>query len=160
MKKISLFLIVFVMTVFSSSVFAKEKVVKKYVAVNSAVLREKPSALSNKVCTLDYATEVHVKETKKGWLFVVSKKNENLKGWIPSSSLSDKKLVAKGNKTSVDANEIALAGKGFNAAIEKEYAATEHIDYSGVNYIERINVSETEVINFISSGKLNEGDDE
>lgn len=156
MRKLSLFMIALVMAVFSSSAAAKEKQVKKYVAINSAVLREKPSSLSSGVCTVNYATEVYVKETKKKWSYVVAKKNESLKGWIPSASLSDKKLVAKGKGASVDADEIALAGKGFNASIEKEYAATEHVDYSGVNYIEKITVSEADVLNFITAGKLKE----
>jgi len=126
-----------------------------YVTLDTAELREKPSAVSKKVGTMHYGDMVLVLEEKKNWSFVCSYEGEDsVQGWLPSSALTKKKILTAGNKNSADADEIALAGKGFNSTIESVYADEFEIDYSDVDYVESQYVSDELVIQFIEEGKL------
>lgn len=80
------------------------------------------------------------------------------KGWIPSSALSKKKVLAS-SSTTADAKEIALAGKGFSSSIESTYAKEFNVDYSDVDYVESQSVSDKELQSFIVEGQLNSGED-
>lgn len=137
-----------------SFVYAKPSKKPLYVAMDSAPLREKASAVSAKVGELNYGDEVRVLQEKKNWSLVCLYDDDSVKGWIPVSALSKKKIVASGSKTSADADEIALAGKGFNSTIEAVYAEEYEIDYSEVDFVESQSVSEKEIEKFAKEGKL------
>ena len=77
------------------------------------------------------------------------------KSAIEKKSVSLSNLVGVGNQ-SASAEEVALAGKGFNPQVEKEYKEQNlGLNYSSVNKIEEYEVSEMEIRKFIENGKLN-----
>ncbi len=143
----------------SVSAFSFERgEVKKYIALDPAPLRKKASAISEQVGKLPYASAVIVLEEKKDWVLVCSVEDNKIKGWVPKTALSKKKLIAKENTGSVNAKEIALAGKGFSSTIEESYSASANADFSDVNIVEKYGVSDSEICNFVTDGKLNEGE--
>ncbi|MCR4953206.1 MAG: SH3 domain-containing protein [Treponema sp.] len=148
--------VILLFALISTISFAYAKPSKKpmYIAMDPAPLREKASAVSAKVGELNYGDEVRVLQEKKNWSLICLYEDESVQGWIPNTALSKKKIVAKGSKTSADADEIALAGKGFNSTIEAVYAEEYEIDYSQVDYVESQSVSEAEIEKFAKEGKL------
>jgi len=77
------------------------------------------------------------------------------KSAIEKKSVSLSNLVGVGNQ-SASAEEVALAGKGFNPQVEKEYKEQNlGLNYSSVSKIEEYEVSEMEIRKFIENGKLN-----
>lgn len=153
------FLVILCLCFVSVSAFAQFKgEVRKYIALDPAPLRKKASAVSEQVGKLPYATAVIILEEKKDWVLVCPADNEKLKGWVPVTALSKKKLVAKENTGSANAKEIALAGKGFSSTIEESYSANGKADFSDVNTVETYEVSDSEISSFVTTGKLNEGE--
>ena len=134
-------------------VSAKEKRETMYVIFDSAPVKKKSSALSEQIATLPYSTQVYVIERKKGWVCIAVAKDESIKGWVPENSLNKKKIKSKGSTTSVDAKEIALAGKGFNSTIEESYAKTKKINFKNVDIIENYS-RKINIINFFLSSLI------
>ena len=131
----------------------------QYVTLDPAPLQEKASAASKKIGTVDYASAVKVIQEKKGWVFVSLADDPSVQGWLPATALTTKKIKAKGKAANADADEIALAGKGFNSTIEAVYADEYMIDFSDVNLMETFNSSDIEeIIDFAYEGNLNAGE--
>lgn len=127
--------------------------VSKYVAVNNAVLRQKDSASSKEVCKVNYAECVVVVEEKGKWSLVQKENDSSAKGWINTSALSKKKIVASRN-VNVDAKEIALAGKGLTKSLETQMCSDYNYDFSAIDKIESVKVSEQELTAFMKEGNL------
>jgi hypothetical protein len=143
----------------SSFGFAKDGK-KMYVSTDSVVLKQKPNAFSQDVSVLNYGDEVFVTEENKKWSLIYSAKDEKLQGWVPLSSLTKKRIAIGATRVSADADEIALAGKGFNSTIEAVYAEEFSIDYSPVDFIESNEAKTRELEKFIKDGQLKGGSDE
>jgi hypothetical protein len=79
----------------------------------------------------------------------------NLIGWVTSTSLSARRIVASG--TSAAATEISLAGKGFSPEMEMEYRK-DGLDYSMVDFMEAITIPREELMGFITDGGLARGE--
>lgn len=136
-------------------VFAAEKK-SQYISVKSAVIRLKPSQFSGSVATLKYGDEVVVLKKEKSWSNI-SSVDGKINGWIPDSSLSKKKLIVKTNsKTSANASELALAGKGFDKSFENTYAELYNLNLAEIDKIEINSCSEKDAIKFIREGELHE----
>ncbi len=133
---------------------AASKSVVMYVAVQNATFKEKKSFFSATVAELTYGQSVRVVNTNGKWAEAVLA-DGNKRGWIALSSLTKKKIKKSDFKASTD--ELALAGKGFSAEIEKKYRKTSSADYASVDRIESSIVSDSELLNFIDGGKLNGG---
>ena len=73
------------------------------------------------------------------------------------SALTSKKIKDKNNAASADADEIALAGKGFNSTIEAVYAEEFEVSFDIVDYIETLGADTEEAVEFARAGKLNDG---
>jgi hypothetical protein len=78
-----------------------------------------------------------------------------------NTALTSKRIALKAGQenvgSSVSGNEIALAGKGFSEEVEKEYRKTnKNIDYTWINRMETINISQDQMLNFVISGKLSQ----
>jgi hypothetical protein len=92
---------------------------------------------------------------KDGWHKVEGK----LSGYIHESALTAKK-VRLGAASSVgageaSAEEITLAGKGFNAQVEKSYSQKHAgANFAGVNAMERRSAREPELMDFARTGAL------
>ena len=91
------------------------------VQVNKADIRETPSYLGKIVTSLAYGDKVTVQSQDGAWLQVTS---SGQSGWLHNSALTKKNIVMKsgaGAQTSASSGEMALAGKGFNSDVEKQF---------------------------------------
>jgi len=81
-----------------------------------------------------------------------------LQGWVSLSALQDKTIVLKSGSENVaqgaSTGEVALAGKGFNESVEKEYKSEGKVDYTWVDRMEQIVVSPDQLAAFINQGGL------
>lgn len=153
-EKFVRFLLILLIAVVSWPVFAAPSSKTMYVSLDPASLKESASTFSRDVGTVEYAAKVRVIEEKKNWVRIELLNDSRVTGWIPSSALSSKKIKAKGTGTTADADEIALAGKGFTSTIEAVYADEYAIDYSSVNYTEEQAASLDDILAFIREGGL------
>ncbi len=81
-------------------------------------------------------------------------------GYIHASAVTTRKakLSSEGVGGSATADEVTLAGKGFNAQVEKSYGAKNgEANFKAVDAMERRSVSETALMEFLRSGALLEG---
>ena len=150
MKKIFAILIL-IFCVFG--LFAKSEP-KMYVSVEEAILKEKPSFFSKSTNSVFYGEEVIVLDTKGSWKKVQLTGNSSVFGWISESSLTKKKILVSESKVTASADEIALAGKGFNAEIEAEYKKQASLNYDAVDKLETNLISFDRVLDFMAAGKL------
>lgn len=125
-----------------------------YISLDPASLKESASSFSKDVGQIDYAAKVRVLEEKKNWSRIELFDDKSVTGWVPSSALSSKKIKAKGTGAIADADEIALAGKGFTSTVEAVYAEEYEIDYTPVDYAELQSASPEAVLEFIREGGL------
>ena len=147
-KNCCLFVLLFVFMGFSA--FAAPKDV--YIAVSEIEPKSRPSFWGRSKGTLFYGDKVVVINNSGDWV-EVAKDGTGISGWVKNSCITAKKIVAN-KKVSFDADEIALAGKGFSNALEAEYSNQYDIDFDGVDAIESFKMSNDEFHDFIVDGKL------
>lgn len=138
-------------------VFAASKTRPKYVTLDPAPLKAKPAAAAKKIGSAEYASSVVVLKEEKGWCYIQLSEDNSVEGWIPATALTDKKIKDKKNATSADADEIALAGKGFNSTIEAVYAEEFEVNFDIVDYIETLGADTETAVEFARAGGLNDG---
>ena len=81
----------------------------------------------------------------------------NLTGWVASSSLSARRVIASNSAINAVGGELALAGKGFSPDMEIEYKKN-GLDYSMVDSMEQITISADDLLQFINEGRLAKGE--
>jgi hypothetical protein len=128
------------------------------VQVDKGHLRAAPSFLGKILVTLDYGDRVEVLEQKDLWMKVQALESKAT-GWIHVSALTSKKILLKAGKEDVEqaatSDELALAGKGFNQEVEKEFKAKNpHLDYTWINEMENMIVSREQMVTFLAEGEL------
>ncbi|MBQ2314708.1 MAG: hypothetical protein II187_07365 [Treponema sp.] len=138
--------------VLTASVFAASS--QQWVSAKKVELKSGSDWFATTVATVSYGDEVTVLSTSGKWAEVQLASNKSKKGWIPTSSLTKKKIVASNGKVSANAKEIALAGKGFSSSLEDEYKGETKTDYAQVDAMEKISVSAAEQKKFIENGNL------
>lgn len=148
MKK---FLCFAILILLCGSVFAADQKVM-YVSMDSLPLKAAASSTSKTIRTLEYASKVNVIQNKGNWVKVSLADNIKVEGWVPSSSVTSKKIKSK--TASADAKEIALAGKGFNSTLETVYSYEYDISYDEVDYVESLEVPDEDIEDFIREGLL------
>ena len=126
--------------------------------VKKGHLRSMPSFLGEIVAALDYGDRVEVIEERKPWLKVQSIEKKNT-GWLHDSALTYRKIVLNPGAADVEqaatSDELALAGKGFNKQVEGEFKAKNpHLDYSLIDSMEQVVVSQAQIEQFIQEGEL------
>lgn len=129
------------------------------IQVKETVLRDKPSFLGASVARLQYGDQVTVTDEQSGWSKVSLNGSQ---GWVHTSSLSKKKLSAAAGGASVgtaaSGDELALAGKGFSKEVEAEYKAqNKDVDFTDVDRMEKIVISENEMRQFLIEGGVIQG---
>jgi SH3-like domain-containing protein len=127
------------------------------VQVKMGQLRETPSFLGTVVAVVNYGDQVDVLRQQGDWLEVRSPGGKS--GWIHQSSLTSKRIVlnagTRSARTAASADELALAGKGFNSAVEAQFKASHRdIDYTWVNKMEHIQISPREIMGFLDQGGI------
>ena len=123
-----------------------------YIAVEEIDGKTKPSFFGRAADTFYYGDAVIIVEEKGSWVKVEGQSTGKT-GWVKDSVVTSRKIVAK-NKVSVDASEIALAGKGFSSPLEAKYSESYGIDFDVVDKVEKNSVSPDEVGAFIIEGQL------
>lgn len=127
------------------------------VQVKEGQLRSTPSFLGGIVGLVSYGDQVEVLQGQGEWLDVKDVRSQ--RGWIHQSALTAKKVLLNvGEKTASTAasgQELALAGKGFNAQVETQYRM-EHkdADYAMVDRMENITVAPQEIALFLNEGAV------
>lgn len=127
------------------------------VQVRTTPLRATPSFLGTLLVSLNYGDRLQVLEKQGDWSKVSAPGGQA--GWVHSSALTKKKVVLKAGdqatQTSASADELALAGKGFNAAVEADFKAkNRNIDFTWVDRMERIKVATGAMQQFLKDGGI------
>jgi len=129
------------------------------IQVKSGSLRETPSFLGKIVGPVGYGDRVAIVSEQGEWRQVRS--SAGVTGWIHSSALTEKKVVlssAGQTGTSASGDELALAGKGFNAEVEGEFKKNnQEIDFSWVDRMEKIKIAGKEIVAFLQEGQVAPG---
>ncbi|HET6451649.1 MAG TPA: SH3 domain-containing protein [Spirochaetia bacterium] len=139
----------------AGAVFADEM----SVTVKQTQVRDKASFLGKVLGLLNYADRVAVlDQSVKGWVKVQGP-DGRLQGWVSASALQSKKIVLAAGSQNVEqgasSGEVALAGKGFNEDVEKQYKTQGKLDYTWVDKMETYNPSSDQVAAFLQKGGLN-----
>ena len=120
-----------------------------------AEIRDTPTPFGRVVSSLSYGDKVTVEEKNGPWMKVSA---PGAVGWVHSSALTTKTVVMKsgeGAQTAASSDEVALAGKGFNAEVESQFKANhKDIDFKWVDRMEKIVVSPAKIKAFIEDGGL------
>jgi len=135
-----------------SAVFAQADRSTRYVAVQTAAVKDSAGFFAKDLGSLSLGDAVRLLNEDGKWSQVQA---GSLTGWVTSSSLSARRVVA--SNTAVTANEVAMAGKGFSPDMELEYKKN-GLDYSMVDSMEKINVPANDLLRFITEGRLSQGD--
>jgi uncharacterized protein YgiM (DUF1202 family) len=132
------------------------------VQVKNAQVRATPSFLGALVAPLNYGDALQVLEQQGDWSKVTT--GDGKTGWVHSSALTKKKIaMTAGNsnaQTGASGDELALAGKGFNSAVEADFKAkNQNVDFTWVDRMEKIKVTPDQMQKFLKEGGIqaNEG---
>lgn len=148
MKKI--YLLAAVLTLTGAAAYAATVTV----LVQQTALRKRPQSYSPSVGTAKLGQEFESSGLEAGF-------HKTPAGYIHSSAVTVRK-VKLGSAGSVggsaSSEEVTLAGKGFNAQVEKSYGAKNGAaNFAAVNAMERRSVGEAELFAFLRAGGLLEG---
>jgi len=154
MKK-SLFVcaaVFFLLTAGLASVAAGQAILSQ-----NAILRESPSSLGRPVGQLNRAQSVEVLEARGDWSRV---RAGNQTGWLFSSALGGAGLssLAPGAaqpRLAAEADEIAMAGKGFEPrSIESQYRSQNAgLNYAAVDVMAGYTVTAAQIEAFLAQGQ-------
>ena len=155
MKK---FLIVFaLMLIISGALFAQiSKGGTAWVSSKTAALKSSTWFFASTKGTLQAGDQVTVLQVSGNNAEVRSVKNSALTGWTSVSNLSARQIVASG--TGASASEVALAGKGFNQEVENAYKSDGAYNFDDVDKTEAVNISQEELYEFMTDGRLLTGE--
>ncbi len=127
------------------------------VKVQTTYLRNEPKFYASTVAVLNAGEVVETISEANGWYQVRTAKGTV--GWLHSSAVQTGKFnlaaIDKSLKTQATADEIALAGKGFNKQVEESYRAQHsEANFSGVDRMLKIKVTQSRLLEFLKEGKL------
>ncbi|WP_151704409.1 SH3 domain-containing protein [Nitrincola alkalilacustris] len=127
------------------------------VNVRTSQLRSDPSFLGRILANLNYGSKVLLQEVQGDWLRVRSGQQD---GWMHGAALSEKEIVINPGAADVERaatdSEIALAGKGFNASVERAYRQrNSNINFDAVDRMESTSISRDSLGRFVREGDLN-----
>ncbi|MGA2761897.1 MAG: SH3 domain-containing protein [Spirochaetia bacterium] len=132
------------------------------VTVQEVKVRASPSALGKIVGSLVYGDRVTVLEQPAGapktWR-KISMPEKGVQGWVSLSALTEKEIKLRAGsenaQTGASSGEVALAGKGFNEDVEKQYKSEGNLDYTWVDRMATYNPTDDQVAAFLQKGGLN-----
>ena len=157
MNKTSRFKLLFIaLTIVCVAFLLAETLIVK---VQTTYVRKEPKFYSSPIATLRAGESVTQISSQAGWFKVRTSKG--VEGWIHSNSVQGGKLTIaamdKSLKTSATADEVALAGKGFNKQVEDAYKSrNKGMSFGEVDRMLRIKVTPDELRKFLMDGKLAE----
>lgn len=125
------------------------------VQVRDAPLRAEPMPFGKVIGTLRYGERVDAQESQRDWRRI---KASSRNGWVHLSALTEQSLSMQsgkgGGSSSASSQEVALAGKGFNADVEASYRKNNKLDYHWLDRMEKMGVSESRLLEFARKGDL------
>lgn len=127
------------------------------VQVRTAKLRAKPSFLGAPVGELAYGATVTVQARQGPWVQVAGQGASG--GWLHESALGRQQVAMQAGGaaagTGASGGEVALAGKGFNEEVEKEYRQQNaDLDFTWVDRMETFRVTAEQAAEFLRQGRL------
>lgn len=128
---------------------------KYYVKVKNTKLRSAPQHFAPSLADLRLGDSVTGSDSSDEWVKVTTASKRS--GYLHKATLSDVKIVTdmRNYNASADSSDVVLAGKGFNKEVEKSYAAKNpSMNFSEVNAMDQISISDSELISFVQSGGL------
>ncbi len=125
------------------------------VQVQSGQVRVTPTFLGKILVTVPYGVSVEVLKQQGDWMQVKTLQGQT--GWMHKSALTTKKISMSAGtttaKTGASSDELALAGKGFNAQVESEYKAkNKNLNFAAVDRMEKIKIAPPEMQTFLAAG--------
>jgi hypothetical protein len=145
---------VFVLLAVSSLLLAQTITIK----VKETRVRSSPRFYARSIHQAEAGDRLEKVGEFEGWYEV--KIPDGQVGWVHSSAVETKKLrLSSGEWVESEASpdEVALAGKGFNEEVEAEYRRTHaELDYTWVDRMEKIGITEAEMLDFHKEGRLGE----
>lgn len=128
------------------------------VQVRQGQVRKTPSFLGVIVERLSYGDKVIILEENENWL-TVQTQDTGTRGFMHISALTTKEVILNPGTTPVkktaSSDEFALAGKGFNESVEGQFRANNpHLNFAGIDRMEKYGVSEDQMKQFLFKGKL------
>lgn len=127
------------------------------VQVQNGQIRATPTFLGKVVVAVAYGASVEVLQSKGDWMQVKSAQGQV--GWMHKSALTTKRVsMSSGSSTAkagASSDELALAGKGFNADVEREFKAkNKSLNFAAVDRMEKITIPPTEMQAFLAAGAV------
>jgi len=126
-----------------------------YIAIKAGNLKAGADSFANNTAPVKYGEAFKVVQEKDKWVEVQGVTNPSQTGWIASANVTTKKIVTSGSSASAD--ELALAGKGFNQEVERSYKKSGSLNYDAVDAMETIKISNKEMQDFLAEGRLKKG---
>ena len=130
------------------------------VQVRETEVRSAPGFLSSVLGLAEYEAVGSVTETRGDWIRV-EMSGEGLTGWVHSSALLAPEPARGGllggsrtTRRTTSSDEIALAGRGFNSAVEAEYQSETGLDFSKVDEMEEWALPTDDLGAFLAAGDL------
>lgn len=144
-----------VLIVFVIIVLAETLVIQ----VKTTNLKKEPVFYAETVAVLNNGEQVEKIGEQAGWYKVKTKNGRE--GWLHSSAVKKKKFslfaMDKQVKSEASAEEVALAGKGFNKQVEEKYKANNpSISFVEVDKMLKLKVTPRQLKTFLEKGKLGE----
>ena len=126
------------------------------VQVQDGQVRATPSFLGAVVAKLPYGSSVEAQPEQNGWMQVETATGQQ--GWMSASSLTKKKITLStggGGATGASSDELALAGKGFNSDVEKEFKKQNpNVSFAAVDQMAKIKITPHEMQKFLAEGSV------
>ncbi|OGS41547.1 MAG: hypothetical protein A2506_06380 [Elusimicrobia bacterium RIFOXYD12_FULL_66_9] len=143
-----LFRLVFLAAALSGSVALAATIT---VLVQETAVRKRPQFFAPSAATAKLGQSFEASGPREGWFKTGS-------GYIHQSAVTAKKVhIAAGGTVggTATAEEVTLAGKGFNAQVEKSYKGkNSNADFGAVDSMERRSVGENPLLDFMRAGGL------
>jgi uncharacterized protein YgiM (DUF1202 family) len=138
---------------FAVAVMAETLVVK----VKKTNLRMEPVFYAGTVTVLSNGAQVEKLDAKQGWYRIRTRDGQE--GWLHSSAVRVKKFslleTDRPVKSEASADEVALAGKGFNQQVEEKYQTDNpEVSFAGVDNMLTLKVTPEQLKDFLEKGKL------
>lgn len=125
------------------------------VRVRETPMRSDPSFTGKPGATLSYGQTVIVLEERDAW---VKARGSGGEGWVHGNALTERRLIltsgARNVSATADEREVAAAGKGFSAEVERAYREDHPAGYAEVEAMLRVRYSPAELRAFLAAGKI------
>lgn len=124
------------------------------VSVDEAKVRRKKQFYAPALATVKFGDTLEAGKAEDGW-YPVTVKGQS--GWLHASAAAGKAAKIKAGIWSGDdeatAEEVTLAGKGFNDEVEKAYRDNNsELDFAPVDQMEKRSIPEAKLLTFMKAG--------